>query len=280
VAQHVRRDPLVQSGRGRGQVDGPVELPRRHMIGRVHAREQPPVGQDPALGVAQPPPGPQPFQQHRAEHGVAILAALALFHAQGHALAVDVGNLQRHDLADAQPGAVGHRHGRLVLQVRRCRDQPAHLLGTEDHGQLARHADMLHLGHHVWSLQRDVEEELQPRDGGVERHRTGAGVHKMQLKAPEIFSAGAVRRSAQECSQLANGADVAVLRVLGKLAHAHVVEHPMTQRRTWASDGLHGRLQSMNEADCLDHQHRRAAASTHHQRPGRSAYRASGYVLI
>ena len=43
--------------------------------------------------MAQSPPGPQPLQQHRAEHGVAILATLALFHAQGHALAVDVTDL-------------------------------------------------------------------------------------------------------------------------------------------------------------------------------------------
>ena len=38
------------------------------------------------------------------------------------------------------------------------------------------------------------------------------------------------------------------------------------------------RLLSMNEADCLDHQHRRASGSTNHHRPGRSAYRASGLV--
>ena len=49
--------------------------------------------------------------------------------------------------------------------------------------------------------------------------------YQMQLKAPQIFSGGGVGRSTQECSQLANGTDVAVLRVLGKLAHAHVVEH-------------------------------------------------------
>ena len=33
VAQYVRRHPLVQTGHGRGQVDRPVELTRRHVIG-------------------------------------------------------------------------------------------------------------------------------------------------------------------------------------------------------------------------------------------------------
>jgi len=40
-----------------------------------------------------------------------------------------------------------------------------------------------------------------------------------------------------KCSQLAKGADVADLRVLGRIADAHVVDHAMTQRRSWASDG-------------------------------------------
>jgi len=40
--------------------------------------------------MTQAPPSAQSFQQHRAEHGVSIVAALALLHAQRHALAVDV----------------------------------------------------------------------------------------------------------------------------------------------------------------------------------------------
>ena len=37
-------------------------------------------------------------------------------------------------------------------------------------------------------------------------------------------------------------------------------------------------LQSMNEADCLDHQHRRTSATTERHHTCRSAYRASGLV--
>ena len=54
-------------------------------------------------GMGDAPPRAQPLQQHRREHGVAILAALALLDAQRHALAVDVADLQRDDLAGAQP---------------------------------------------------------------------------------------------------------------------------------------------------------------------------------
>jgi len=45
------------------------------------------------------PPGTQAFQQHRRQHGVAILTAFALFDAQRHALAIGVADLQRHHLA-------------------------------------------------------------------------------------------------------------------------------------------------------------------------------------
>jgi hypothetical protein len=36
----------------------------------------------------------------------------------------------------------------------------------------------------------------------------------------------------------------------------------------------------VNEADCLDHQHRRVRNATNHRRRGRSAYRASGLDIM
>ena len=54
------------------------------------------------------PPGAQQFEQIRGEHRIAVLAALALLDADHHALAVDVGYLERHRFGDAQSGTVGH----------------------------------------------------------------------------------------------------------------------------------------------------------------------------
>ena len=231
MAQAMRRDPLVDAGGGRRQVHGAVELARGHVVGGVQAREQPTTVADLALGVAKPPPCAQPLQQHGAEHGVAVLAALALLHAQGHALTVDVADLERDHLADAQARAVGHRHGGLVLEVGCSGDQAADFLGAQDHGQLARHGHVRHLEHELRPAQRDVEEELQPGDGGVDGDRAGAGVHQVQLEATQVLGGGGVRRAAEEGGELAHGADVALLRVLGELAHAHVVEHALAQRR-------------------------------------------------
>ena len=90
-------------------MDRAVELPRGHRIGRIEAGEEPSIWQDLALGMGHAPPGTQPLEQHRREHGVAILAALALLNTQRHAFAVNVADLQRDDLACTQPRAIGHR---------------------------------------------------------------------------------------------------------------------------------------------------------------------------
>ena len=58
----------------------------------------------------------KPLQQDRRQQGVTVLAALALLHAQRHALAVNVADLQGDDFAGAQPGTVGQGQRRLVLE--------------------------------------------------------------------------------------------------------------------------------------------------------------------
>ena len=59
--------------------------------------------------------GAKNLQQARREHGVAILATLAVFHADEHAAVVDVGQLQGHPFGDAQSGAVaGQQHGTVL----------------------------------------------------------------------------------------------------------------------------------------------------------------------
>jgi hypothetical protein len=95
--------------------------------------EQPAARQHLALGMGYSPPGAQPLQQQGTEHGVAVLAALALLDAQRHALAVDIADLERHDLADPKPGAVRDGQGRLVLQIGGRSDQARSLVATEHH---------------------------------------------------------------------------------------------------------------------------------------------------
>lgn len=118
-------------------------------------------GNSAGLRPRRPPPVAQPFQQLRREHDIAVALALALFDAQGHALAVDIGNLERHDLGHAQSRAVGDAERGLVLQAGRCFEQASHLFLVQDHQRLAR---LMHAGEmatEFWPVERDVEEEPQ-----------------------------------------------------------------------------------------------------------------------
>ena len=78
-------------------MDGPIELARREGLERVPAGKQLTLGQHDAASLALAPPQPQQFQQLRRQHGVAVLASLALLDADQHARAVDVADLEgRH----------------------------------------------------------------------------------------------------------------------------------------------------------------------------------------
>ena len=134
----VHRHPLVDPGRQRGGVHGAVELAGAQRLNRVEAGKQPAAVEHLALRPGHPPPGAQALEQQRRQHGVAILAPLALLDAQGHALTVDIADLQPDHLAGAQAGAVGHRQRRLVLQVAGRREQPGYLVPAQDHRQRVR----------------------------------------------------------------------------------------------------------------------------------------------
>src|ERR1700674_4225412 len=83
-----------------------------------------------ALRPSDPVPVAQKVEQHRGEHRLAILAALALLDAQHHPLRVDIGDLERNDLGDAQSGAIGDAQRRLVFDAWRRLQKTSHLLGA------------------------------------------------------------------------------------------------------------------------------------------------------
>jgi hypothetical protein len=86
---------------------------------------------------------------------------------------------------------------------------------AQDDRQLARHGHVRHLEHQLAAAQRDVEEELQPGERGVDGDRAGAGVDQVQLEAAQVLGGGGVGERPRKVGQLAHGADVALLRVLG-----------------------------------------------------------------
>src|SRR5215212_10142939 len=82
-------------------MDGPVELTRGERVDRVLS------GKEPHLRPGDPPPVPQEFEQLRREHRKAVPASLALLDPEQHAPGIDVADLERYDLGDAQARAIG-----------------------------------------------------------------------------------------------------------------------------------------------------------------------------
>src|SRR5450755_1273235 len=216
VPQGVERYALVDLGLIGGGMAGAIELARRHRVHPVLSREQP------ALWPRQLPPGPHQIEQMRGQHDIAILAAFALLDPDHHALAVDVGYLQRHHFGGAQSRPVGHAQRRLVFE-RRCRiEQARHLLRAEHHRQLARFMDKCRTLDDIRPSERDFEEEPQRRERLVESRNAGAAGRQVELVATQVFEVRRVGRAAEIGGEVLDPLKVVMLGLRHELADRHV----------------------------------------------------------
>jgi hypothetical protein len=118
-----------------------------------------------------------------------------------------------------------------VFDVAGTGNQTGDLLLTQDNGDLVRNAHRLHLRQHIAVTQSHIEQKLQSRDGGIKGHGRGARVDQVQLIAPQIFCCGSVRGAPQILCKSADRSDVGVPRLGRELAHTHILQHALTQRR-------------------------------------------------
>ena len=76
-----------------------------------------------------------------------------------------------------------------------------------------------------------IKQKLQASDGGVERDGRCACVNQMQLIAPQILCGGSVRGAPQLLGESAYRPDIGFPCLGRELAHAHILQHALTQRR-------------------------------------------------
>src|SRR5262249_12417666 len=115
VPQRMWRDALLDPRGLGGGVDGTTELASRQRFDRVAAGEQPAPWQQQAALPPLPPPNAQQFEQLWRQHCMAVLAALAALDAQQHALGIDLADLERDNLRNAQSGAIGGGNAALYF---------------------------------------------------------------------------------------------------------------------------------------------------------------------
>src|SRR5215472_14584678 len=224
MPQGVQRDALVDLRHLGSGVAGSIELARGHRLRRIAAREQP------ALLPRRLPPGAQQVEQTRRQHDGTVLAAFALLDADDHALAVDVGDLERDHLGGAQAGAVGHAQRCLVLQPRRGIEQPRHFLDAEDDRQLAWLVNDMGMLDDLAAPERDLKKEPQRRDGLIEGRHADAARRQMQLVAAHVLEGRRIRRSPNKRSEVLDPLHVVMLGLGRELADRHAFDHAPAQR--------------------------------------------------
>jgi len=131
--------------------------------------------------------------------------------------------------ATRTPGAVSNAKGRPVLETGRGTQQARHLLGAEHHRQLAQTGNADELAGKLRPVEGDGEEEAKCGHGAVHRRRVHASLGLMHLEPADILGRRRVGRPAQDRSKAGDDADVAAPGLLGKPAHRHVLDQPLTQ---------------------------------------------------
>ena len=213
VAQRVRPDPLGDVGGLRRLDDDAVELPGADRLHRMLSREQPAVAVHHALLPPDLPPLAQQREQVGRQHGIAVPPALAALDAQQHALAVDVGDLQRRDLGDAQARAIGDRERGLVLEAGGGVEQPGDLVAAQHHGQLARVRQPDELARQVGAVERLGEEEAQRRHDAVHGRHGNAVLLLLDLEPAQVVGGRRVWRTPEERRQPSDIAEIVALRL-------------------------------------------------------------------
>ena len=228
VPQRVRADVLGEPSRLGGGLDDAAELTCRDRPDRVLTGEQPSARPHDALLPALLPPGPQQGELAGRKQGLAMPASLAALDHNQHALAVDVADLERCHLGDAQSGTIGNGKCGAVLEAGRRRDQARGLVGAEHDRQFARVAQADQLAGKVRPVDRGSE-EAQCGHGAVHGRGVHATLGLLDLEPADVLGRRRAGRAGEESGEAGDGAEVVLAGLLGEPAHGHVGDEALTQ---------------------------------------------------
>jgi hypothetical protein len=223
VPQHMRADALSHAAALPSLAADSLHRAGGEMILRFPGRKEPVSG-----GTHDPEVGLENGQQGGRQHGVTILGAFALLHAQQHALAVHVGDLERDGFGDAQSGTIAGQQDDAILEPVDVREEVLDFFWGEDHGKRFGHAGarkvLLPPGH----LQRGQVEELHGGNESVDAlRRELAHLRKIKLVLADGFQVQLVRTAVEVFGVPGDIMDVAALGSAREIAKAHVFDHAL-----------------------------------------------------
>jgi hypothetical protein len=190
----------------------------------VAAREQP------LARLYQAPVAAQDRQELRRQHGITVLAALALLDPDHHPTAVDIADLQPHRLRGPQAGSIGRGQRRAALQAGHGFEKAHDLVRAQHQRQLARLARIRDAFRQIAPAQRHAVEEAQGTDGLVERRPGDALGNELHLIGAHGFHIQPIGRAAKILTELRHRVDVRSLRRRRQIADRHVLDHAAAKR--------------------------------------------------
>src|SRR5579864_3666449 len=226
VAKRVGRHSLLYASSNGGFVHSlPDNLfSDRFVCARVihRAGEQVGLGPHPAVVRA------QRAKQLLTQGNFPIDAALALYHAQHHALAVNVGDLETAQLSAPQAGRVeGHQYG-AVVEVARRADQQGDFIRAEDHRQPQALFWIRQILLHVSPLQHlDVEkaESANVQNNGVDGQFPGS--EQVRVVTSKVIGTDLVDRRIDVASEMLYSFQVRVDGRSSVVAAHEFFSHPL-----------------------------------------------------
>ena len=140
--------------------------------------------------------------------------------------AVDMLDLQPHDLAGAQAAAIAEAEQHAGLEATGDGQKAPRLILAHYQRDLLWLTDVIDLGGQVQSPQRHAQQELQPCHDAVTSANAYTSLGQVQLETADVIRRGRVGRSLQKRSKTFAAADVAPLCARAELARVHVLNHP------------------------------------------------------
>ena len=224
MPQHVHAHALVDAGRDARRTAGGVQDGRLDRPVLVATRKQKP------FRMRETPVAAQDAEQLLGQHDVALLAALAAFDPDDHAVAVDVGRLQADYLRHPQACGIGRGQRDPSLEARDGFEKAHDFVSAQHRRQLARLAGVGDPLRDRLVAERHAVEETQRAHDLIERRPGNPFRDQMHLVGADVFQPEPIRRMAEISAELRNRVDVRLLRRRRQIADRHVLDHPATQR--------------------------------------------------
>jgi len=188
------------------------------------------IGEEPDVRGPNAPVRAPVLEQALGERHVTVLAALALADVDGHAVGVEVGDLEGDDLADAEAAGVGGRQQEPMPGVGAGAQQAPDFLPAQDVGQLLGLLGRRDVERGLLAPERHVVEKPERVRGlGARAPRPLPRLEEVRQVGLHLVGGELIGRPPVVAGQAHHLLDVRLVGAWREPSHGHVADHAGTQ---------------------------------------------------